>query len=120
MTTSTKSRQLDASKTSGSSPGDKFTITEFADVLGFPVQALIAIIEQNRGAIRKPFYNISELAERWNCSRATVYNVLRETEFKVLNVAGKASTQRDCWRIPASVVERIEQSRMNRLPEVAA
>jgi hypothetical protein len=49
-----------------------------------------------------------------------VYNILREAEFKVLNVASKNSSHRDCWRIPASVVESIERSRIERLPEVAA
>ncbi len=89
-------------------------------MLGFPIQALIAIIEKNRSSIKRSFYNISQLAERWDCSRAMVYNILREAEFKVLNVASKNSSHRDCWRIPASVVESIERSRIERLPEVAA
>jgi len=99
---------------------ERFTIAEFADLLGFPVVALNAIIAKNRTAIKKPFYNISELAERWNISRAQVYNILREAEFKVLNTARKSSEERQSWRIPASVVEKIEQSRMERLPEIAA
>jgi Helix-turn-helix domain of resolvase len=89
-------------------------------MLGFPVAALVSIIEKNRSSIKKPFYNISQLAERWDCSRATVYNILRETEFKVVNLASENSSHRDCWRIPASVVESIERSRIERLPEVAA
>lgn len=99
---------------------ERFTIAEFADLLGFPVAALNAIIAKNRIGIKKPFYNISELAERWNASRAQVYNILREAEFKVLNTASKSSGERQSWRIPASVVEKIEQGRMERLPEVAA
>ena len=35
-------------------------------------------------------------------------------------VASENSSERQSWRIPASVVERIEQRRMERLPEVAA
>ena len=70
---------------------ERFTIAEFADMLGFPVTALAAIIEKNRSAIKKPFYNISQLAERWAISRAQVYNILRESEFKVLNTASKGS-----------------------------
>ena len=101
-------------------PQEKFTVAEFADLLGFPITALNAIIKKNRTAIKKPFYNISELADRWNISRAQVYNILREAEFKVLNTASKNSEERQSWRIPASVVEKIEQSRMERLPEVAA
>jgi DNA-binding phage protein len=99
---------------------EQFTVAEFADMLGFPVAALNAIIAKNRTAVKKPFYNISQLAERWGISRAQVYNVLREAEFKVLNTASKESEKRQSWRIPASVVEKIEQSRMERLPEVAA
>jgi len=54
------------------------------------------------------------------CSRAQVYNIFRETEFKVFNVASQDSEKRQSWRIPASVVEKIEQSRMARVPEAAA
>jgi hypothetical protein len=99
---------------------ERFTIAEFADMLGFPVAALNAIIAKNRTAIKKPFYSISQLADRWGCSRAQVYNILREAEYKILNTASKDSERRQSWRIPASVVERIEQTRMERLPEVAA
>ncbi len=111
----------DLSKTSGTSPSpQRFTIAEFADMLGFPVTALHAIISKNRSAVKKPFYNVTQLAERWGISRAQVYNILRESEFKVLNTASKDSEERQHWRIPASVVEKIEQSRMERVPEVAA
>lgn len=98
----------------------KFTVSEFADMLGFPVTALHAIISQNRSRLRKPFYNIAQLAERWGVSRAQVYIILREADFKAMNIASKTSEERQSWRIPASVVEKIEQSRMEHLPEVAA
>jgi hypothetical protein len=96
---------------------DSLTIAELADIFGFPVSALVAAIERNRRTIKKPFYNVSELAKRWDCSRATVYNILRECEFKMLNVASKENKERNSWRVPTSVVERIEQSRMEPLPE---
>ena len=117
-----KKNHVDPSTSSGTSPTGpvRFTVAEFADMLGFPVAALNAIISKNRASVKKPFYNISQLADRWGCSRAQVYNVLRETEFKVLNTASKSSEERQSWRIPASVIERIEQSRMEQLPEVAA
>jgi hypothetical protein len=99
---------------------ERFTIAEFADMLGIPVEALKVIIAKNRTVNRRPFYNISQLAERWNVSRAQVYNILREADFKVLNIASKTSEERQSWRIPASVVEKIEQNRMEHLPEVAA
>jgi hypothetical protein len=46
--------------------------------------------------------------------------VLRESEAKLLNISSKDSEKKGRWSIPASVVERIEQRRMERLPEVAA
>src|ERR1700730_15229463 len=101
-------------------PAERFTVAEFAEMLGLPVEALKVIIAKNRTANKRPFYNISQLAERWNVSRAQVYNVLREADFKVLNIASKTSEERQCWRIPASVVGKVEQSRLERLPEVAA
>jgi DNA-binding phage protein len=101
-------------------PSEKFTVAEFAEMLGLPVEAVKVIIAKNRTAIRRSFYNISQLAERWGVSRAQVYNILREADFKVLNIASKSSEERQSWRIPASVVEKIEQSRMEHLPEVAA
>ena len=99
---------------------ERFTIAEFADMLGFPVTALSAILAKNRSTIRKPFYNISQLAVRWEVSRAQVYNILREADYQILNIASKGSEERQGRRIPASVVERIEQSRMERLPEAVA
>jgi hypothetical protein len=41
----------------------------------------------------QPFYSISELAERWRCSRGTVYNRLRLAGAKVLDfsTAGRKS-----------------------------
>ncbi len=100
-------------------PSDNLSIAELADIFGFPVSALVEAINRNRQAVKKPFYSIPELAKRWNCSRATVYNVLRESELKALNVAQK-SAKKGKWNVPASVVEHIEQSRMEAIPESAA
>jgi hypothetical protein len=58
---------------SRSSVEEKFTVAEFAEMLGLPVVAINAIIAKNRTAIKRPFYNISQLAGRWGCSRAQVY-----------------------------------------------
>ena len=100
-------------------PSDKLSIAELADVFGFPVPALVEAINRNRQAVKKPFYSIPELAKRWNCSRATVYNVLRESELKVLTVAQK-SAKKGKWNVPASIVEHIEQSRMEAISESVA
>lgn len=97
-------------------PSDKLSIAELADIFGFPVPALVEAINRNRQAIKKPLYSIPELAKRWNCSRATVYNILRESESKLLNLS-RQDRGKGKWNVPAAVVERIEQSRMEALPE---
>jgi hypothetical protein len=95
---------------------DKLTIAEFAEVLNLPTSAVISAVEAKRGTY-KPYYTITELADRWNVSRATVYNVLREFEAKLFNAASKDNESRVCRRIPAAIVERIEKARSVSLPE---
>jgi hypothetical protein len=95
---------------------DRFSVSDWADLFGFPVAALIAAIERNRQAIRKPFYSVPDLAKRWNCSRATVYNILRETELKLFNLS-REGKKKGKWNVSASVVEHIEQARMQALPD---
>ncbi len=112
-----KLAQLDATKTSGTSPTDMYSVQEFAYLLDFPVDSLLKIVARKKR--NRDFFQIKDLAERWNCSRAKVYDILRNAEFKVLNIAGKENTKRDAWRVPKAVVERIEQARMERLPESA-
>jgi predicted DNA-binding protein YlxM (UPF0122 family) len=97
---------------------DSLTIAEYASIFGFTPAALIDAIFRNRGVIKKEFYSITELAERWGVSRSTVYNVLRESELKVLNIASKSAAKRDKWCVPASVVEHIENRRTESLPEI--
>jgi hypothetical protein len=95
-------------------PQDSLTISEFADLFGFPPSAIIAAIERQRGSYNKPFYSIEDLADRWICSRATVYAVLKETEFKVFDLAHRGK-KKGPKRIPVAVVQKIEQSRMKTL-----
>ena len=97
---------------------DSLTIAEYAEIFGFTPAALIDAIFRNRGAIKKEFYSITELAERWGVSRSTVYNVLRESELKVLNIASKSAAMRDKWCVPAAVVGHIENRRAESLPEI--
>jgi hypothetical protein len=54
------------------------------------------------------FFSIAELAQRWRCSRGTVYNVIRGE--KVLDFA--APGHRGKKLVPQEVVRRIEQSKM--------
>jgi hypothetical protein len=90
---------------------DSFTISQFADLFGFPAPALLAFLERQRRNFTKPFYTIQDLADRWDCSRATVYAVLEESEFKVLDLNRKGK-KKGKKLVPAAVVEQIERSRM--------
>jgi hypothetical protein len=110
-----KEKSVPTSKPSASFPApltenDSLTIKQFSDLFGFPVPALIVAIERNRGALRKPFYSIADLVDRWVCSRGTVYNVLAEHEATALQVIAPHGKKRRGKRsIPASTVERIER-----------
>jgi len=96
---------------------DKFSVAEVADIFGFPVSAFIAAINHNIQSLHKPFYSISDLAARWVCSRATVLNILRESELKLLNLSSQCATKRNSRRIPASVVKHLEDQRMKALSD---
>lgn len=63
---------------------------------------------QERLQVVEPkYFSIPELAERWRCSRATVYNVIRGE--KVLDFA--APGRKGKKLVPAEVVHKIEQRR---------
>ena len=52
------------------------------------------------------FFSIQELADRWRCSRGTVYNIIRGE--KVLDFA--APGRRGKKLVPRELVKRIEQT----------
>jgi hypothetical protein len=56
----------------------------------------------------QPYFSIPELAERWRCSRGTVYNVLRGKPVLDFARAGHKGKK----LVPAEVVRAIEQTRM--------
>jgi hypothetical protein len=59
------------------------------------------------------FFSIGELANRWRCSRGTVYNRLRTTGAQVLDFATFGKRSRKC--VPVDVVLQIEKRYMKRL-----
>jgi hypothetical protein len=97
---------------------DSLTINEFADLFGFPASAVIAAVARQRRSHNKPFYSISDLAMRWNCSRAKVYEVLRESEFKILDLR-TSGTDKGSRRVPVAVLQALEKGRMSALDEAA-
>ena len=97
---------------------DRLSIFEFADLFGFTPSALIEAIQRNRLSLKKPYYTIQDLADRWNCSRASVYVILRESEFKLFDMS-RGGRNKGKRNVPAAVVEKIEHSRMRALESVA-
>jgi len=61
----------------------------------------------------REFFSIPELAERWRCSRGTVYNRLRKAAVKVMDWS--AGGEKGKKAVRASEVYEIENRRMKRL-----
>jgi hypothetical protein len=59
------------------------------------------------------FYSIQDLAERWRCSRGSVYNRLRAAGAQVLDFA--AAGKRGSKLVPSAVVQQLENAKMKRL-----
>lgn len=74
--------------------------------------AQIGIVEATQAertvSLPQPFYSIPELAERWRCSRASVYNQIRGE--KVLDFA--ANGHKGHKLVPFDVVQKIERAHL--------
>lgn len=57
-----------------------------------------------REAMRVAAYSVSELANRWNCSRSVIYGAIRRGELKAFRASAHAI------RITASEVARHEET----------
>lgn len=68
---------------------------------------------ERRTPARLDFYSVAELAVRWRCSRATVYNRLRATGAKVLDFSSKGKKGKKA--VPTAVVLQIESRATKRL-----
>jgi hypothetical protein len=73
----------------------------------------LGVKEQNEQIARpaaefRPFFSIRDLAERWRCSRASVYNQIRGE--KVVDFA--ANGRKGHKLVPLEVVLKIERSRL--------
>jgi hypothetical protein len=62
----------------------------------------------NQLAIRQEFFSFSELAVRWRCSRASIYNRLRGE--KVIDFAAKGKKGRKL--VPLETVLKIEKANL--------
>jgi hypothetical protein len=59
-------------------------------------------------ATGRGYYSIADLADRWRCSRGTVYNVIRGE--RVLDFASPGRKGKKL--VPVDVVRRVEERRM--------
>ncbi|MGA8222088.1 MAG: hypothetical protein WB780_10590 [Candidatus Acidiferrales bacterium] len=71
------------------------------------------MLEPCRAPIRQDFFSIGELANRWRCSRGTVYNRLRSAGAKVLDFAAPGKKGKKA--VSAEVVFRIEAKKTKQL-----
>jgi hypothetical protein len=67
--------------------------------------------QENRTPTEPPLFSIPDLAARWRCSRATVYNMLRGEE--VIDFA-PAPGRKGHKLVTVEVVRRIEARRVRR------
>jgi hypothetical protein len=89
---------------------DSLSISEFAQLFGFPEEAVRSAVatQRTRGAGSQAYFTISQLGDRWNCSRAQVYAILTASAAKTLNIGqGKARAKR---LVPADTVAKIEKT----------
>jgi len=94
---------------------DLLSVSEFASLFGFPDSAVAEAIEaqRQRRSESQSFFTIPQLADRWVCSRAKVYAVLRASAAKILDI-GEGKTRKKIL-VPAEVVERLEKARIVKL-----
>ncbi len=88
-------------------------ISDVASLLGLSEEAVLEMLEPCRAPIRQDFFSIGELANRWRCSRGTVYNRLRSAGAKVLDFAAPGKKGKKA--VSAEVVFRIEAKKTKQL-----
>ncbi len=65
-----------------------------------------------RAQVKQEYFSIPELAQRWRCSRGTVYNRLRAVGAEILDFAPRGKRGKKV--IQTNVVMRIEKNRTRR------
>jgi hypothetical protein len=69
--------------------------------------------QHSQQPFQQPYYSIPELAERWRCSRGTVYNRLRFASARVLDFASAGKKGKKL--VPGPTVFQIEARHTKRL-----
>jgi hypothetical protein len=89
----------------------RLSVSEFASLLGIEEGVLRERI--TRGQAEQEYFSIAELAERWRCSRGTVYNRLRAVGAAVLDFGAPGKKCRKA--VAAKIVLQIESRKTKRL-----
>jgi len=84
-----------------------------ASLLDCTVEEALGRVNQSGGRALQPYYDFDELAVRWCCCRATVYNRLRQVGAKVLDFAETGKKAKKV--VPARIVLEIEDRHTKRL-----
>jgi hypothetical protein len=82
------------------------TVSEVASLFGLSEEAVLKLASRRHAPVRQEFLSIAELADRWRCSRGTVYNPLRAAGGQVLDFAARGKKGKKA--VPASTVVEIE------------
>lgn len=88
-------------------------ISEVAFLFGVSEEAVLELASRRRAPARQQFFSIPELADRWRCSRGTVYNRLRAAGAEVLDFAARGMKGRKA--VPVGTVLQVEARHMRRL-----
>jgi hypothetical protein len=96
-------------------PSRLIPLSHIASAFGLPETSVADLIDgrKHRVSARQEFYSIDELAERWRCSRGTVYNRLRGAGAKVLDFSAPGKRSRKA--VSANTILEIENRRTKRL-----
>ena len=86
-------------------------LAEIAALLGVPESAIAERVTRAYGP--REYFSIAELADRWRCSRGTVYNRLRAVGAKILDFAPRGRRGRKA--VAAKTVRQIEERWTKRL-----
>lgn len=91
---------------------DKLEFTQQQAVLN--QQTLERLNRQCFASSEPAFYSMAELAERWRCSRATVYRKLRAAAAEVMDFAQRG--RRGKKIVPTKTVRQIEDRCLRKMP----
>jgi hypothetical protein len=95
----------------------KLSIAEIANLFGFSEEVVLDFVQKRRVSSphTQSHFTIAQLASRWQCSRGTVYNVLRTAGARVVNLAPPGK-KRGKKLVPVETVEKLERQRAMKMP----